>query len=98
MYIFIDALDEISDDTKRDILTVVASLSKANIFLASRPLDLFEYLLPKARSLRLDPRDDIELFILNKLEETPRLRGILKGDESLIQEILQKLKTKSEGM
>ncbi|KAF8963115.1 hypothetical protein BDZ97DRAFT_1662009, partial [Flammula alnicola] len=98
VYISIDALDEVSDDTKYDILDVVASFTRANVFLTSRPLDAFDHLLPEARSLRLDPRDDIELFILKKLEETPRLRGILKGNESLIREILEKLRTKSEGM
>ncbi|KAF8963113.1 ankyrin repeat-containing domain protein [Flammula alnicola] len=98
VHISIDALDEVSDDTKYDILDAVASFSRANVFLASRPLDAFEHLLPEARCLRLDPRDDIKLFIRKKLEETPRLRGILKGNEGLIPEILEKLRTKSEGM
>ncbi|KDR67657.1 hypothetical protein GALMADRAFT_146939 [Galerina marginata CBS 339.88] len=97
VYLTIDALDEVSDDTKGDILGLVASFSRANVFLTSRPLDAFEYLLPEARFLHLDPRGDIEVFILNKLE-TPRLKGILKGDEGLIRETLEKLKIKSEGI
>jgi len=105
VYISIDALDEVSDNTKYDmfgvvpsILGVVAQLSNANVFLVSRPLDSFEYSLPEVRSSPLDPREDIKLLLLKELKGTPHFRRILMGDGSFIQEIVEKVKTKSEGV
>ena len=101
-YIVIDALDEVSDETRVDLLAVLSSLGtcRASVLLTSRPLQLLEPLLPDAEvHVDAENRSDIELYIDKRIEETPRLRTLLKGKgQHVREEIRAKLKQKSDGM
>ena len=79
-YIVIDALDEVPENTRVDLLTVLSSLraSQASLLLTSRPLQLLEPFLPDAVYVYIENenRKDIELFINKQMEETPYLTAI----------------------
>ena len=101
-YIIIDALDEIPDDTRADLLAVLLSLqaSRGSLLLTSRPLQVLEPLLPNAAYIHVEAGNwsDIELFIDKQIDENPYLKTVLKGKEADRKEICAKLKQKSQGM
>jgi len=101
-YIVIDALDEVPENTRVNLLTVLSSLraSRASLLLTSRPLQLLEPFLPDAVYVYIENknRKDIELFINKQMEETPYLTAIFKGKPLVRKEICAKLKEKSDGM
>ncbi|TFK23447.1 hypothetical protein FA15DRAFT_745227, partial [Coprinopsis marcescibilis] len=97
----IDALDEVADDTKYDILQSVGSLPpNTSVLLTSRPVNCIAYLLPHAEHVSMEngTAQDIETFIMVKIEQTPRLRSILKKNAALIKEVCDKIQEKSQGM
>lgn len=98
-FIVIDALDEVSDDTRGDLLKRLLSL-QASLLLTSRPLDSFKYLLPDAVYIHVESQNhkDIELYIDRKIMETDRLTTLLRGNEALGKQIRTKLKENSKGM
>jgi len=101
-YIIIDALDEIPDDTKADLLAVLLSLqaSGGSLLLTSRPLQVLEPLLPNAVYIYVEAgnRSDMELFIDKQIDENPYLKAVLRGKEAEKKEVCAKLKRKSQGM
>lgn len=101
VYISIDALDEVSDEVKVEVLSGLASL-KANKFITSRPLKSYESLLPRVHSLELESSllsdGDIQHFILRSIDMTPRLRSICAGNVDVRKKVCEILKQKSAGM
>lgn len=101
IYIVIDALDELSDDAKEDLLRSLWELH-AGLLLTSRPLDLFMDMPHNPDPVHLHLTDqveeDIELFVSNKLKNTPRLERLFRGNPQLLKEISQKIKEKSNNM
>ncbi|TFK23450.1 hypothetical protein FA15DRAFT_561822, partial [Coprinopsis marcescibilis] len=101
VYASIDALDELPDETKYDVLETLCSLPpNTSILLTSRPLNAIRYLIPHAEHVSMESGTgkDIDTFIMSKLGQSPRLRSLLKGNTRLIQEVCEQIKDKSQGM
>ncbi len=98
-YIIVDALDEVPDDTRPDLLEVLRSLP-ANLLLTSRPLAMLERFHSNAVYIHVDGENcmDIELFIEKQIDKSPSLTTMLEGKEAVRKEISAKLKQKSQGM
>ena len=98
-YIIVDALDEVPDDARPDLLEVLLSLP-ANLLLTSRPLATLEQCHSNAAYVHLEDENwkDIKLFLEKEIDKSPSLTTMLKGKETVRKEICAKLKQKSRGM
>ena len=95
-YIVIDALDELPDDTRVNLPTVLSPLL-ASLLITSRPLELLEV---ADAVVHIDDKNqqDIELFIDKQFEEPGRLRDMLKEKQLVRKGICATLKQVSQGM
>lgn len=103
VYIVVDALDELQDETRDHLLPLLSSLFKANLLLTSRPTDVSKNLRESEREmihLRIleQNRADIELFVSTALKSTHRLSEILESPQSISDKIITKINEKSDGM
>ena len=98
-FIVVDALDEVPDDLRPDLLEVLRSLP-ASLLLTSRPLATLEQRHSNAVYIHVEDENwkDIELFLEKKIDKNPSLTTMLKGKETVRKEICAKLKEKSRGM
>lgn len=100
--IVIDGLDEASDRTKIGLLKALSDLADAevNVVIMSRPLPhLSSIYLPNALSVAIQARtDDIDLYVRKQIEESWRLRAIVKNDNTIVETISNKVKKQSDGM
>lgn len=95
-YIVIDALDELPDDTRANFPRVLSSL-RASLLITSRPLQLLEAADAVIR-IDVENKKDIDLFIDKQIEETGRLRHMLKARQDVRKKICTSLKQVSRGM
>ena len=94
-YIILDALEELPDDTRANLPTILSL--RASLLVASRPLQLLD---AADAIVRVDSENqkDIELYIDKHIEETGRLRDLLKARQDVWKKICARLKKVSRGM
>lgn len=100
VYIVVDGLDEVSDEVKEGILSVLPTIQNVKMLVMSRPLDRFcSKYTPSA--LRVTVRalaEDIGTYVRRRLESSSRLNEIIANDTSLVNEITSRIETQSHGM
>jgi hypothetical protein len=89
-YIILDALDELPEDA-RDHLSTVLSPLRASLLITSRPLQLLEAADAIVR-IDVQNQQDIEIFIDKEIEETRRLRDMLRERQDVRKKICTSLK------
>ncbi|KAI9766435.1 MAG: hypothetical protein M1840_006542 [Geoglossum simile] len=100
---FIDGLDEYDGDHREiiDILNKFTTSANIKICLSSRPWNVFEdaYGQDKTLLLRLQDltRNDIRLYVRNKLEENERFT-LLKTKDSRYQDLVEEIVDKADGV
>lgn len=95
----IDGLDEVADEEKVKLLTILSNFPQIRLLIFSRPLELFTELLPSAKILPLQASDeDIERFVVDRINTHPRLRRLIAQKASLAAQITEIVNQKSQGM
>ncbi|RXW14148.1 hypothetical protein EST38_g11707 [Candolleomyces aberdarensis] len=104
VYIVVDALDELKENTRNRLLRLLASLPKGNLFLTSRPMNPESNVLAQLLNREVDylqiadkNRGDIATFVSTTLKNNLRLSSIAPT-ESATENILTKMNQKSSGM
>lgn len=100
-FFILDALDESPPDAQFDLLQVFSSID-ANICIFSRPLkgmqSVVQASLRDVVFIEVAAQDqDIELMIAERLERSPDFRELLQ-DDTVKQEVIDKVKKKARGM
>ena len=94
-YIVVDALDELQDDTRFELVETLCSFHKA-LFMTSRPLDLSNGMEPDF-CIRA-PSEDFKNFINLEISRLPKLNSLLKKKGDVLNDVVDRIKTKSDGM
>lgn len=98
LFLVVDGLDEVGDETKVDLLQSLSSFG-TNSLIASRPLELFKELVPGALHVPIQARtEDIRLLVLERIQRSPRLKTILRDKPDMVERLCERIKEKSEGM
>ena len=95
-YIILDALDELPEDARAHLPAVLSSL-RASLLITSRPLQLLETADAIVR-IDVQNQQDIDIFIEKEIEETGRLRNILRARQHVRKKICASLKRGSRNM
>jgi len=96
--IVVDGLDELEDEDQVALLEAFAAIP-AQIIIISRPLVLCLDYIPSAITLSIEARnEDIERFVKTKIDSDPKLRRNIGSKPTLLQEVVEKVKTKANGM
>ncbi|TEB26981.1 hypothetical protein FA13DRAFT_987346 [Coprinellus micaceus] len=98
VFIAIDGLDEVADETRVKLLEAFSSLD-ANILVTSRPLEPYASYAPKALWVPIQARtEDIGKLVEDRIQRNPRLKAILQGKPDLVKKLSDSIKEKSQGM
>jgi hypothetical protein len=100
VFIVLDGLDEAEESDGQQLLDGLSSLpSNMHSLIMSRPLMLFEYLVPGAEFLDIQAQnEDIERFVETRIDEIPTLRAVLRGEDAAKDQLCAAIKEKSSGM
>jgi len=97
--IVIDALDEIRNEERQSALLSALAQLPAQILLFSRPLELCLDYMPSAVMISVEAREeDIERFVIGKVDENPKLRRIIGSKPAILKEVTEKIKAKARGV
>lgn len=98
VFIAIDGLEEVDDDTKVRALRALESLG-CNLLIASRPLDLFTHFIAKAIHATIVARpEDIDMLVRHAVQENPRLQATLREKPDALEKLSKLVQEKAEGM
>ena len=101
VYIFVDALDECSEDTREELLSVLERLqSFARLFLTSRPHISIDHVLRSVSRVNISATDsDIKTYLKAKFSRRgSRLASFIARDPSLETDIVRMVSEKAGGM
>jgi hypothetical protein len=97
-YIVIDALDELPDDSRDELLNAL-KLLQASLLITSRPSNAFQLLSDvEYVEIRDENAEDIGLFIRQRFKESSNLTNLLGEREEVRRRIYAKLKETSKSM
>ncbi|KAJ3500680.1 hypothetical protein NMY22_g19181 [Coprinellus aureogranulatus] len=98
IFLIIDGLDEIADKEKSEILARLQEIP-VHLLIFSRPMDLFQELLPRSRTVQIEARKrDIETFVLHRIDTSAHLRKVLQHRHDIILHMRERIQHKSRGM
>jgi hypothetical protein len=102
VYIIVDALDELQESTRHNLLRLLTSLPKGHIFLTSRPMNMGGRCLHGRPLVHLpieeQNRSDISAFVSTALKDSVPLSDLLTSNAPAHDEIIKKVDQKSRGM
>lgn len=102
VYIIVDALDELKESARHNLLRLLTSLPKGHIFLTSRPMNMASNRLHNRPVVHLPIEEqnqlDISVFVSAALKENALLSDILASNLPAHNEIIKKVEAKSRGM
>jgi hypothetical protein len=104
---FVDGLDECDGDGQHEDHDSIAQLFKnistspyVKVCLSSRPWLVFEQMFKSLPGLRLQDltRDDIRVFVFDKLNSSEKMRQLVTTEPKLSEEFVTEITTKSDGV
>lgn len=101
VYIFVDALDECSEDTRIELLLVLEPLQAfARLFLTSRPHISVDHVLKRVSRVNISATDsDIKIYLTAKFSRRgSQLATFISRDPSLEDDIVRMVGEKAGGM
>ncbi|KAJ2915523.1 hypothetical protein MD484_g4900, partial [Candolleomyces efflorescens] len=102
VYIVVDALDELQESTRNNLLRLLISLPKGHIFVTSRPMNIGDpsHHGRPVMHLPIDEqnRSDISTFVSTALKESVLLSDLLTSDAPAHDQIIEKVNQNSQGM
>lgn len=98
VHVFVDGLDEASDEVRDQLLEALAP-SGVNLIIFSRPLDLFTHHTPNALFISIQAQtEDIEVYVREAVKRSSRLQSLLGDRSDKVTELCEKINRRSEGM
>ncbi|KAJ3519605.1 hypothetical protein NMY22_g13123 [Coprinellus aureogranulatus] len=98
VHIFVDGLDEASDEVKDGLLAALVS-SGVNLLIFSRPLPLFTRHALGALFVSIQARtEDIDTYVRAEVSGSSRLQSIIGNQPEKLSELSDKINKSSEGM
>ena len=100
VYIVVDALDELKETTRHNLLRLLTSLPRGHIFLTSRPMNMGGDCLHGRPVVHLpieeQNRSDISAFVSTALKESVLLSDLLAPNAPAHDEIIKKVDQKGD--
>lgn len=99
-FVVVDALDECTDEIREQLVNELTSLKPSiSLLVTSRPILSIENKFTEATIIPIVPnKNDVEIYIDQRLETETKLHKIVETDLLLQQEIRSTLVAKNQGM
>ncbi|KAF6753475.1 hypothetical protein DFP72DRAFT_407070 [Ephemerocybe angulata] len=99
VFLLVDGLDEAEDPLKSALLELLVSF-RVNLLLTSRPLqDVQLFYVPDSITLSVEAhKEDITLFVTERIKSSAKLTTILQGNRDLIARISARIYETCQGM
>jgi len=93
--IVMDALDELREDVREELVTTLASLKKS-LFLTSREIELDSLDTPK---FYIKPPDiEFQSIVEQELTRLPKIKSLIQREPGELDKIISHIQSKSNGM